>query len=122
MPSMTSHMRCYYTGQAELVVGLILSVVGLLFILIPNKKVQFALAIALALGGIIAFLIPTVLVGVCKSSRMTCRALTLPSLLILSSFVILLSVIHTIILYKTERGGHKSNETQSVDNGTTIGI
>lgn len=114
--SMTSPMKCFWTARAELGIGFLISVAGLLLVLLRRRQARFGLTLALGLNGILALLIPLVLIGVCSDAQSSCRVLALPALSILSSFVIVLSVINAIYLYKTEKKGSAGNETQTTDN------
>jgi len=116
--AMSSPMKCFWTARAELGIGFLISATGLLLILLRRKQARFGLTLALGLNGILALLIPTALIGVCGEAQNTCRELTLPALSILSSFVIVLSVINAVYLYKTDKEGSTDNEAQTTDNGT----
>lgn len=77
-------MKCRWTAQAELGIGLLISVLGALLIVFKSKQIRIGLSLSAALNGILALLIPTVLIGVCENAHMTCRALALPALSVLS--------------------------------------
>jgi hypothetical protein len=95
------HMKCWYTGRWEIVVGSVISLLGLLLLFLKKKKIRIALSISAFLSGVLALLIPTVIVGVCGNKNMDCHAIALPALVIFSSAVIIVAVINTIFLFKT---------------------
>lgn len=85
-------MKCYYTAQWELVVGLVAALVGVGLILINDKKIRTVLSvIEIALGALIV-LIPTAIVGVCSSPMMHCVSVTRPALIVTGVLEIVTSV------------------------------
>lgn len=101
----TAHkvMRCFWTSRAEMGLGALISITSVLLIVLKSKKIRIGLSISTALHGILALLIPTVLIGVCDNHHMHCRIGTLPALVILSSLVIAISIINIIFLLKFSR-------------------
>ena len=100
-------MKCFYAAKTELAVGIAVSILGIVLVFVKNNAAQIATSIALALDGIITILIPTVLIGVCKSAHMHCNAVTKPALTILGALVIVLSVIG-IVFFRAKDA--KANE------------
>ncbi len=86
-------MRCYYTGQTEIVVGLLIAVVGVLaFFFGKQAEARGALsAVVLALGAVV-ILIPTVIIGTCASPDMACNIGTKPALLLLGTATVILGL------------------------------
>ena len=85
-------MKCYYTAQWELVVGIIAALVGVGLIFINDKKIRTVLSvIEIALGALIV-LIPTAIVGVCSSPMMHCVSVTRPALIVTGVLEIVTSV------------------------------
>jgi uncharacterized membrane protein (UPF0136 family) len=75
-------MKCHWTAQAALGVGLPLATVGGLMGFAKRKESQRNLAITgLALGAVV-ILLPTALIGVCASSDMLCNSIMKPSLIL----------------------------------------
>ncbi len=98
-------MKCHYTAQAELPIGIVIAALGALLIVFKSVRARVGLSIALAVGGVFALLIPTVLAGVCGSEQMPCRALTLPALIILSIAVIVIAALSIVYLIQSGNKG-----------------
>ncbi|MDR1568045.1 MAG: DUF4418 family protein [Streptococcaceae bacterium] len=86
-------MRCHYTAQMSL--GLGISLLGLAIFLFLSRTLAFqkGIYIGQAILGILIILTPTVLIGVCESPMMHCHSTTSPILILLGVFVIILAVI-----------------------------
>lgn len=115
-----SPMKCHWTARAELGAGLLIAIESLLLILLGSSKIRFGLNIAIGLNGILALLFPTVLIGVCGSTRMNCRSLTLPALVIISGLVIAVSVINGMYLYQTDRIGGIAHGPETADDRAAV--
>lgn len=98
-------MKCHWAARAELGIGLVIAVLGLLLIIFRSAQVRIGLSIALGLNGILALLIPTVLIGVCGNVKMTCRSLSLPALVILASMVTVAAAANVFYLHHSNRKG-----------------
>lgn len=86
------HMRCHYTGQAEVVLGLIVMAVSLLFLFNKSISAQKSLGAVLAFLGVAVIVLPTNFgIGVCMNP-MECHTTAkflyaLGSLLVISGLV-----------------------------------
>lgn len=98
-------MTCRWTARAELGLGGIISVLGLLSAVSASEKVRLGLYISAALNGAAAFLIPNFLIGVCSGKHMQCHAVALPALSILSAGVFIAAAAGIIYIY---RNGEKT--------------
>lgn len=98
-------MKCFYTARAELGIGLLIVILGVLLIIFQSVKIRLGLNISIILNGILALLIPVLLIGVCNGIHMSCHSLTLPSLVVISSILILAALVNTIYLYKSDHKG-----------------
>jgi hypothetical protein len=98
--SSTTVMKCFWTARAELGIGALIAIVGVLLIVLKSRQIRLGLSLAAALNGILALLVPTALIGVCGHASMQCRIGTLPALVILSSFVIIVAALNTVYLSK----------------------
>lgn len=82
--AMTSgtHMKCWYTGEAETGVGAILVLTGLALLVLQRRVPQKVFGILAIILGIGTVLIPTIIIGVCKAPDAPCRTGTLPALVL----------------------------------------
>ena len=62
-------MKCHWTGRAELVLGVPLLAVGLMLGFSRRRESQRVLGITATVLGVLAILLPTVLIGVCMQPR-----------------------------------------------------
>ncbi len=109
--AMDSPMKCSWTARAEIGVGGVIAIVGLLLIFTASSQIRFGLNLAVGFMGLLSFLLPSVFIGVCGSDRMGCRSLTLPVLSILSGSVMAVSIFNGIYLYKIHKGERKAYES-----------
>lgn len=98
-------MRCQDTAKAELVLGILTIAVGVLMLLINHRKFRIGLNIAAIPIGILAFLFPNSITGVCSKVHMTCRALTLPVLSLTGIALVVFAGINTVYLWRFESKG-----------------
>lgn len=96
-------MKCHWTSQAELGLGLIIAVLWLLLILFASRQLRIGISIGILLNAILVLLIPNLLIGVCGGLHMNCRSLTLPALNILGVSAALTAVINVWFLWNKER-------------------
>lgn len=62
------HMRCHYTGQAEVFLGVTIAIISLMYLFSKSSNVQKYLGAVLAVLGIVVILLPTNFgIGVCMS-------------------------------------------------------
>lgn len=116
----TAPMKCHWTARAELGAGLVIAFQGLLLLLFSSRQIRLGLNLAIGFNGVLALLLPTILIGVCGSTRMNCRSLTLPALVIFSTFVIAGSVINGIYLYQTGRTGGSTYGDKTTDDQSVV--
>ena len=100
------YMRCYWTARTELGLGIEILILGLLTAILKSGRTKIGLSIAAALNGVLVFLIPNFLIGVCEGKHMHCHAVCLPALSILSAVLIIIAVINIIYLYRNEESKH----------------
>ena len=85
-------MACHYTAQAELGIGVVIALLGIIA-LFCSPKIRTGLNIAVALNALLSLAVPTVLIGVCKGAMMHCHMVTLPTLVVLGVLTTVFSVI-----------------------------
>ena len=90
-------MKCYYTANVEIAVGIIAALVGIAIILIDKNKVKLALSAVQAILGLVIILIPTAIIGVCGSPMMHCVSSTKPALIVIGALDIVISVILALL-------------------------
>ncbi len=95
-------MRCQYTKQAEIGIGILIAVLGAASFFF-TEKVRAGISIAVAGIGALAIAIPTTLIGVCGSDMMACNNATRPLLVVLGVLTILVSVINSVYLLKVKK-------------------
>jgi Domain of unknown function (DUF4418) len=87
-----THMKCWYTAEAETGVGILLLLAGLAMLLLPWRVSRKTAGILGVVFGILIILIPTVIIGVCDSPDAACRIGTLPALILLGAITIIFSI------------------------------
>lgn len=97
-------MKCHWTGQAELGVGLFIAALGVLLLVFSNEKVRLGLSLAAVLAGVLVLLLPTALIGGCSMSTMNCQRLTFPALEILGSLTVAGFTFNSVFLLLGGRG------------------
>ena len=93
-------MTCHWTGQGEIGVGILVALLGGALIFSSDNKVRLGLSIAVLLSGILALLLPNVLIGGCSMETMNCRVVTFPALTVISILTILGFTANTVYLYR----------------------
>jgi hypothetical protein len=92
-------MKCHWAGVAEVAAAIPLGLAGLYALFGKRKEtVRFAGVIG-AVSGVMALLLPTLLIGTCASPMMVCNLLMRPILLATG----ILAIIASIILVFTAR-------------------
>lgn len=66
------HMKCFYTGQAAVAVGVILLAAAVMTLL--SKTEYKKMMVVSAIGAVILFLLFTNLIGICTADNMACHA------------------------------------------------
>ncbi|GMO58610.1 MAG: hypothetical protein Ta2G_18660 [Termitinemataceae bacterium] len=90
--------RCYWSVQSEIGIGMIITMLGICFIVFADSRTRFGLTIGIFFASIVALLIPNLLIGGCGMMSMACRRVTFPSLSIVSIMILLWSVANMVFL------------------------
>lgn len=88
----TIPMKCHWTGLAEFTLAVPMLVVGALMAFDKGKRNLRNLNIVSAVLGVFVILLPTALIGVCANPDMLCNSIMRPTLILLGTLVVLLSV------------------------------
>jgi hypothetical protein len=86
-------MKCHYTADAEIVVGVMIALLGLLLVFVKSNETRIVIGIAEVGLGVFAVLLVTSLTGMCPSSTMECHILAEPMLKILGALVAILGIV-----------------------------
>ena len=84
-------MKCTYSAEAEIAIGIPLFVVGALVVIARRKETLNVLMAMGALLGVIVILIPTNIIGVC-SSVMPCNTFMRPFLILMGATTAIISL------------------------------
>ena len=98
-------MKCHWTSQVEVALGIAVLVLGLLIVLAKENAASSAYAVASAVNGVLVILIPTVVIGVCGSADMPCNFGTKPALIIAGSLIVVVALINTISYLASKKNG-----------------
>jgi len=88
-------MACEMTCTAMTVIGAVIAVIAIVSIFFKNTKLSIGSSALLLAGGVAEIIAPKA-IGLCKSPDMACKYLTAPTLAILGSLIIVLSVVRLI--------------------------
>lgn len=93
-------MACYYTKQAEVGLGVLVAVLGIVALLSKNADVRSGLSLAILGIAVLVVVYPLYLTGLCKMSDMMCRLRTLPALILISVVIGVVAIINFLYLGK----------------------
>lgn len=93
-------MACYYTKQAEVGLGVLVAVLGIVALLSRNASVRSGLSLAILGIAVLVVAYPLYLTGLCKMSDMMCRLRTLPALILISVVIGVVAIINFLYLGK----------------------
>lgn len=96
----TVPMRCFWSGQAEIGIGVLILCGGLLLVLFRSPLIRIGISVMTALAGVLALLVPTVLIGGCEMDTMACRMTTFPALIILGVLTAAVCFANAVYLSK----------------------
>ena len=110
-----SWMKCHWTGEAELGVGLLIVALGVLLLLFSSKQTRLGLSIAVALGGILVLLFPAVLIGGCPMNDMACQSVTFPALTVIGILTVIGFTLNSLFLLFSAGDPHVIEMKEMVD-------
>jgi hypothetical protein len=91
-------MKCHWSARAEIGVGALIAALGIALIFFANPKTRLGLTIGLFLSGVLALLIPHVLIGGCPAHSMACRKITFPAITVISILLLIGSAFYALHL------------------------
>ena len=97
-PMGENFMRCHWTAQAEIGIGALIAALGIALTLFASPKTRLGLVIGILLSGILALLIPHVLIGGCPMPSMPCRKIAFPAITVISILLLIGSGFYTAYL------------------------
>ncbi len=87
-PEGETRMACYYTARIAIALGAAIVVLGALVSLTKSARARLGLQTGIAMFAVLLILVPTCVVGVCQATHMHCRAVTLPTLVVLGILIV----------------------------------
>jgi hypothetical protein len=99
------HSVCFWTGQAAIGIGIVLVLLGILYLVFSNPGIRAGLSIGIALNLVLILLVANVLIGTCDSAMMRCNTTTLPALNVISVLALVLAAVNTGYLLRSPRLG-----------------
>lgn len=113
----TVPMKCFWSGQAEIGIGLLILCGGVLLAVFKSSHIRIGISIMTALTGILGILVPTLLIGGCEMETMTCRMTTIPALVVFNVLTAAVCLINAVWLRKrSKKTQEKINEQEAADN------
>ncbi len=99
----TVPMKCFWSGRAEIGVGLLILCGGVLLVIFKSTLIRLGISMMAALTGVLGILVPIVLIGGCKMDTMPCRMTTFPALIVLCVLVVAFSSGNAIYLWRQNK-------------------
>ncbi|MDR2095581.1 MAG: DUF4418 family protein [Treponema sp.] len=91
-------MKCHWSSQAEIGVGALIAALGIALVVFAGPKTRLGLTIGVFLAGVLALLIPHVLIGGCAMYSMPCRKITFPAITVISILLLIGAALNTLYL------------------------
>lgn len=99
-----SWMKCHWSGQMTIGIGIVITALAIAYLLLPQKYVRAGLSISVVAIALLDLAVLNGLIGLCEKATMQCRAVTKPAATIISGIVIVLGVADAIWLLRKENG------------------
>ncbi|MBU3145170.1 DUF4418 family protein [Clostridium sp. CF012] len=93
-------MKCWWSAQAEISIGIMLIVAGIAILAFKSEEIQFGICIMTTALGVVAILIPSVLIGGCMKKTMMCQSISFPWIYIIGGLTTVVSIFNCISLSK----------------------
>lgn len=102
-------MSCFYTGRAEVGLGLLIIILGIAYIFFKSSELRAGISLSIVGISALVALFPLKITGLCKMSDMACRIGTLPGLVVIAIIIAAVSLVNFVFLVFLKKD--KSNET-----------
>lgn len=102
-------MSCFYTGRAEVGLGLLIIILGIAYIIFKSSELRAGISLSIVGISALVALFPLKITGLCKMSDMACRIGTLPGLVVIAIIIAAVSLVNFVFLVFLKKD--KSNET-----------
>jgi hypothetical protein len=96
-------MKCHWSAQAEIGVGALIAALGAALVIFANPQARLGLTIGAFLSGILALLIPHVLIGGCPMHSMACRKITFPAITVISILLLAGMALNALYLIRKKK-------------------
>lgn len=96
-------MACYYTSKAEIGLGSLIGLLGIVSFFFKDRGVRLGLSIAQLGNALLVILLPLALTGLCGNEDMDCRVRTLPALIVLSVILVVTAIVNIIYSAKSRK-------------------
>jgi putative Ca2+/H+ antiporter (TMEM165/GDT1 family) len=90
--------RHWSAAQAEMGARALIAALGIALTVFASTKTRLGLTIGILLSGVLALLIPHVLIGGCSSPSMQCRKIAFPAITAISILLLIGSGLYTLYL------------------------
>jgi hypothetical protein len=91
-------MKCHWSAQAEIGIGGLIAALGIGLVIFANPHTRLGLTIGAFLSGILALLIPHVLIGGCPSTHMACRKISFPAITVIGVLLLIGMALNALYL------------------------
>ncbi len=98
----TTPMKCFFSGRTEIISGVILLAVGIMYLLSRRKETMIFLSIVGLIASIFALVMPFYVIGICPTPTMVCETLMKPIIIILAALCILDLIAGLVLATKTK--------------------
>ncbi len=97
-------MACYYTAYAERGLGILIVILGIAALAFSKKEIRGGISIAQIGVGILVFLYPLKLIGLCKMADMDCRVRLFPAIIVIGVLFFILAAGNSVYLIRKDQG------------------
>ena len=96
----TTPMKCFWSGRAEIGIGLLILCGGVLLTVFKSPLTRIGVSVMTALTGFLGLLVPALLIGGCGMATMACRIATFPALYVLTALTMAASAANAVYLWR----------------------